>query len=1450
MKRHLTIAKHLSMLCLALSFVLPLSSFAATVTLATSPLATSTVSKVKPNVMFILDDSGSMDLNYLPDWANDPHPASGIAYTSATELFKNAGFNGLAYDPAIVYTPPVFYDADGTLNITKYLTQNGTSASGTGTNGQGGGSTTTPRWTSVQNDAYGVQSTGSSNLEGNADHYVFIPGEYCSTDRMTSCVTATAPTTVSGVVYDKPAVLRWCNSAALTNCQSINSSTYKYPRYPTAPVGGTAATATITVTNGGNATSIKVNGVEILSATASNGGTNNLARSIRDNINNCTDAVTGNCAVDGYSATRNNNIVTIYAPITTGSPITFTPVLVQTGGMTSTVTAFSGGVAASSLVPGSNLYTDIVSTTTSYPYPGGTTKNPTRIDCAGTTCTYNEEMTNYANWRTYYRTRMQSMKTSVSRAFKTIDDKFRVGFTTISDTGATDGSTFLGNNTFELAHKNSWYTKLFATNTPVSTPLRGALSKAGRYYGNKISGQVDPVQYSCQQNFTILSTDGYWNTFDESASYTALDLTGSAVGNQDASTSDKAMKEGATAVSDTLADIAMYYYNTDLRTGSTYDPKATGEPTLNNCAGAVSTDFPTGNPDVCTDNVFTSNSDKLATQHMTTFTMGLGADGTLVYTPEYKDADSGDYYDLKNGYGSPATRWSNPIANSGPERIDDLWHAAVNGRGTYFSAKDPNQIVSGFNKALKSINAKLGAAAAAATSTLNPVAGNNYAFVASYTTVRWTGNLEAREINVGTGVVNETATWCVEDVPDTTSCSSSGSIVADTSGSSTVYNCVVPSSTAATCLAPSVFNTGTSECKTEVQKACVGKMPLQVGETTDTRNIYTAPAGGLTALVGQNLVPFDAAYATANPTSFASTKISGLSQWTSLTGPGVGTQQAAAVGTNLINYLRGRSDHEERSSNPVVERLYRARDSVLGDALESQPAYMGAPVFSYAYSGYSAFKTGTAATRPGVTYMGTNDGMMHAFYAKNQTTTLPCVISSTNYCGGQEAWAYVPSMVIPEMWKLANTNYDTNHVNLVNGSPVTSDVCVAANCSTAVGSDWRTILVGGLNAGGRGYYALDITTPTTPKLLWEFTNTSGLGNIKDDDLGYSYGQPIITKLANGTWVVIVSSGYNNLPGTSGNAGKGFLYVLNANTGAIISKTSTGAGDSTTPSGLAKISGWNDDPAGNQVGFVYGGDLLGNLWRFNVNTCTGATPSSCEVMKLAKLYSTTAGTAGTEQPITTTPVLGNVSGNRVVFVGTGKYLETGDLNTVNASATQQQTQYAIKDSNPTGTIGTTNTIVNPRNTLVSQTLGNPNAQNQRLVTTSTGVNFSTGNGWFVDFPAVASGPSERVNIDSQLVQGTLLVPTIIPSNTACAPGGSGWLNFFDYRTGRGVTSSNVVSSRYNSTIVGINVIYINGQPKVGVVTSTNPTPEINDDVLFSGTAGSFTGKRTLWRELVQ
>ncbi len=1439
MKRHFTIASCFFVVGLLTSISLPLPALAASVALANAPLATSTTTAVKPNLLFVLDNSGSMQWDHMPDDSADG--GSSVPFVFGYYGLRSSQCNQVYYDPTTTYTPPV--DASGNsysnASFTSAWTDGFDTSAGTVNLNTSFQASQSLRGDSLGQSAYYYiySGTQTSQLQQNYNNSTNAFNLECK-DSTGSSTSNIAPFNgVKALVGGAP------STAGTGVFTKVRLSTTKTT---TIAVSGLSSTSV---------TSITVNGTTITSgASTASSISSTVAANIAAKIN-----------LSGFTATASGSTVTITGPTSAAG---YLPVITQSGSMT--------------------LTTDV--------FPDTTAAN----------------LTNFANWYSYYRTRLLMMKTASGQAFSRLDNGYRVGLMKISssNTPTIYLNTFWDNASTSLGpvstQRTDWYNALYSTTTSGSTPLRTALSDAGRYYAGKLSG-ADPVQYSCQQNFTIMSTDGYWNAGD------GYQLDGStAVGNQD-DLAPRPMYDGSIALntwtitytrdnntkkttgcssttwklktqpeigsctvttatasctpaswsnngsstttsscasltagtttpvevdrqqnssggsSDNLADIAMYYYQTDLRT-----------PALGNCGTAVS---PATVGPLCENNVFLSSTDNNLQQHMTTFTLGLGASGWMNYSSDYLKNATGDFAAVKLGSTASASvcTWqtSGTVCNwpvpgmSGSDgliaNIDDLWHAAVNGRGAYFSATNPATLSAGLASALNGIQTRKGSAAAAATSTLNPVANNNAAFFASYTTVDWKGNLESRGINTDTGDISLNATWCVEDVVADTC--ASGRVISQLTGDTTIYNCETLKTVDPVCSKGEFGYSGNltsltksasdpEYCKVPMANACIGTMNSKVSSTSDTRTIKTANSAGT------GLINFDASYATANTGYFDAAHISTLSQWTSLTT----SQQSNAVGTNLLKFLRGQYAYEDRTANdgPPDNKLFRYRSTVLGDVLESKPTFVGNPIFNYPYPGYTDFKsTGTAASREGIVYVGANDGMLHAFTSQT-VGAVP---------GGTEKWAYVPSMVIPNMWKLADKNYSTLHVNFVNGSPASSDVCTDnCTCDTACvaggGSApvWKTIVVGGLNAGGRGFYALDITDPATPALLWELTPTTGIGKIQDDDVGFSYGRPIIARKPDGTWVAIVSSGYNN---TSPGDGKGYLYVLNIKTGSIISKIATGAGSTATPSGLAKVAAWNNEPAGNSIGYVYGGDLLGNLWRFNVNdTVTAAVTGNGSVMKLASLFSDTAGAI--PQPITTTPVLGKVAGKRIVFVGTGKYLETGDLTT-----TQKQTEYAIKDDDAT------TTLVNPRTTLVNQTLSiNPDGTGTRIASNNT-VNFYSGRGWYVDFP----DSGERVNIDSDLIQGVLVVPTVVPSNTACSPGGYSWLNFFNYRTGGAIdTSTNLAGFKFDSTIVGGNVIYVDGVPQYKYVDSTGKMG--NGGITFPGDAANFTGKRTLWRELIQ
>ncbi|ABR91495.1 type IV fimbrial biogenesis protein PilY1 [Janthinobacterium sp. Marseille] len=1222
---------------------------AAATDIANAPLSSSSVDVVKPNVMFILDDSGSMDSEYSPDTAN---------FSSTKYGAKSSHCNGMYYNPAIVYNPPI--KADGT-------------------------SFSNASFTSAWSNGFKT-SDGSVSLNNSA-YYVY-------TGSLTTNPDLGFTYNASGDVITSTDFYKECNS------------------------------------------------------------------------------------------TVGNN-------------------------------------------PGSTKFTKVTITTAS--------------DAA--------LKTNFANWYSYYRTRMLTMKTSAGLAFRDIGDNYRVGYSTIGYTGTnSDSDDFLKIADFTVTQKANFYTKLYKGNPTHWTPLRAALSKAGRLYaGQLLTGTDDPVQYSCQQNFTILSTDGYWNANEETGSYTAKGLDGNGVGNQDA-TEQRPMYDGAVTTnvtyttatltvtapsnasnttvtqitvngqvitsgstrsnnsantvasriagvisrngytatvsnnvvtikapavlgpitftpvvtkgsgnltitpsafssavtpvtsggtSDSLADVAAYYYNTDLRTSA-----------LGNCTGALGT-----GTDVCENNVLGSGADNKGSQHMTTFTLGLGVNGTLTYTEDYLSRTSGDYADIKTG----PKNWPDPMSNEGPARIDDLWHAAVNGRGAYFSAQTPDSLVRGITKALSSAKVRDGSGTAAATSNLEPVQGDNFLFLAMYRTSFWDGDLKAKTIDPNTGVVAEDASWSAQE-----------------------------------------------------------KLDLKVSQTSDTRTIYTfsgSTTNKLKTFLWTSLTPEEKAY--FNNVCAPTVKLSQCND--TILGPNLSQSQKDMLpGQFLVNFIRGQNGYEDQAGN--TNPLYRDREHVLGDMIGSQPVYVKAPPFVYVDDNYDAYKT-AQRDRAATVYVAANDGMLHAFDA---------TIGQTS--SGTERWAYIPPMVLPNLYKLADKSYAANHQYYVDGAPTVGDICPAAPTAACSSDEWKTILVGGLNAGGKGYYALDITDPVNPKALWNFTAN------EDADLGYSYGNPIITKRLDGTWVVVFTSGYNN---HANGDGRGHLYVLNANSGALLAKFDTTAGDTSTPSGLAKINAWIDSTSDNTAKRFYGGDLLGNVWRFDPDD--RIQPTGNQVTLLAELGN--VAPIGT-QSITIKPELTEVtvagSSYAVVNIATGRYLGVSDL-----VDTSVQSIYALKDDLGETGLGKVRTA----GVLVQQTLST--SQDGSTRTTSTNpVNWADKSGWYLDLNPGNRSPGERVNVDMQQQLGLLTVAGNVPENNACTPGGYAWIYSLDFRTGQYVegATGNVAGSRSAGLVAGLKTLKLTTGKTITLVTRTTGDLSPFDDP--SSNPGGVNGaRRVSWRELI-
>lgn len=462
------------------------------------------------------------------------------------------------------------------------------------------------------------------------------------------------------------------------------------------------------------------------------------------------------------------------------------------------------------------------------------------------------------------------------------------------------------------------------------------------------------------------------------------------------------------------------------------------------------------------------------------------------------------------------------------------------------------------------------------------------------------------------------------------------------------------------------------------------------------------PAGRLIATYnGSAGIPFEVANLPAAYLATLNSTIAGVTQ----------TDNAA-----IVAYLRGDRTGETAGT-------YRTRFALLGDIVDAAPVVVNGASAAFGDSGYAAFVAAVAG-RARTIYVGANDGMLHAFDASS----------------GAELWSYVPSLV-PGSTLNAYTTPTYTHTFSVDGTPTVGDVYT--------GGAWKTMLVGGLNAGGNGYFALDVTTPaaTTETLLsnrvmWEFPNAA-TSVTNNNNMGLSFGRAVLAKTTASGWVVLVTSGYNN-GSDSGGDGKGYLFVLNAATGAVIQAIPTTAGTSTSPSGLAQISGYAVNPnVDATVDYVYGGDLQGNLWRFDL---TGTDTTKYNVKKLASLVDG----SGVAQPITTTPELVTSGTNRLIVVGTGELLGQSDI-----ASTQTQSIYAVIDN-----MTTTPTIASPRTSLQQKavTVG---AGGIRNIPSDT-VDFTLKKGWYFDLPSTG----ERLTEDITAVYGALVFVTNQTSTTAC------------------------------------------------------------------------------------
>ena len=440
----------------------------------------------------------------------------------------------------------------------------------------------------------------------------------------------------------------------------------------------------------------------------------------------------------------------------------------------------------------------------------------------------------------------------------------------------------------------------------------------------------------------------------------------------------------------------------------------------------------------------------------------------------------------------------------------------------------------------------------------------------------------------------------------------------------------------------------------------------------------------------------------------------------------------------VLNYIRG--DHWNEKNQPNNGTL-RSRYSLLGDIVNSNPVYIGPPTEVFTDPVFATFET-DIASRPEMVAVGANDGMLHVFSAAT----------------GAELYAYIPSMLIHKLDRLAVVP-PYQHTYYVDGR--------LTSASAKINGSWKTVLSGGLGAGEKGLFALDVsdTNPSSHNVLFEKSGADGFG--------YIYGQPSILKTPDGSWSIFTGNGL-------GTGNRAQLLVVNLNDKTVTAINTLDA----TPAGLseATLIDYNNDQI---VDYAFAGDSKGDMWRFKFD----ADPDV--PVTVTRVYDGIA-----DQPITTGPEVGeHPNGGYMVYWGTGNATSLIDAQD---TSYPRQAIYGIWDS-ATGTRIATQVLA----TAIDETFGS-NTETVRYISANEFETIKASNkyfeyicppgdstciaikGWKVELPdnerLTGGQPQLRAARLSFVTSNPVGINTLANGQINPDLDGDSWLMSLDYLTG--------------------------------------------------------------------
>ena len=458
--------------------------------------------------------------------------------------------------------------------------------------------------------------------------------------------------------------------------------------------------------------------------------------------------------------------------------------------------------------------------------------------------------------------------------------------------------------------------------------------------------------------------------------------------------------------------------------------------------------------------------------------------------------------------------------------------------------------------------------------------------------------------------------------------------------------------------------------------------------------------------------------------------------------------------SDIINYVRGADILDEDGDRDVTEN----RSIITGDVLHSEPS-----IFQYRYT------NGTSKT---MVYFGANDGMLHAVLDVTESSGVPQTVTSH----GTEEWAFIPPDQLPRLKEMIE---GIDHQSYVDATPKIYFKDMNGDGAVDSSHGDKVVLICGERKGGRGYFALDVTDPSTPQYLWRINqyDDSGLGWAAPTTviagLGETWSEPQfgIVKTTDGdtigTPVFFIGGGYSS-DNSSGKA----VIAVNVMTGAVVKKFSTGMNYS-FPSTVLVI----DENDNGFVDKVYVGDLGGQMWRFASFTDSGgnslAFPNCNENINswTGQVFFKTDD--NNSRKFFYPPSVTLEKGYDMVFMGTGDRENACCNNSHNVcSFTGPDIIAAVKETHSLTTIIVETDLVD---------VTDPRATPPKL---------STGQGWYirlVDDSGNAVG--EKVLAEGTVFNKTFYITTFTPNNDPDVPGGEGKLYALSHLTGSAVLDFN-------------------------------------------------------------